>query len=623
MTKDYKTVIPSFMVWFFLVISTISFASTPPPTVKQNIGIADTTFENLTKLNCAYCHAPEKLTQQQREEMGWTFDIPELKPGILADRHHAKLIDGLIMSEHTQAPFGTAGEVYTCFSCHKIEWNELSLRYELSDNFKDCHNCHKEQNGATVHHLTPQAQALNCKHCHGDRIDNPNSGHYIPYDKTPTNFTPRTSRGKGPNGEGACTFCHKAGVDSASGIVVNSNAINHHSTGVGQGGVSKLHCTLCHDSSAGTDWAIRRCQNCHSVNSLHSIQADSNGDGIIKIGEELPYFGHVGNEKADCKGCHTGYFELEDALDMLTKASISPEISNLSTFKIVLGVDTTLNVSGVALTDVLSNKRTKSVVTMANKDGKEIELIPDFVSETSLTITVPNSLSLGNYYLRVKKGLKNSNPINVVVIPSVIIDKVDTSNELLIVKGQGFGKYMDGLGSKTKISLGESICSVDSWSDDKIIAQCALECGELVVDSIFGKSNYMLDCIDSNNNYQEGYDASYKLAFTQGNSDKCEGRTWSIDANLKYDTRFNQGYADGYVYAYDEGWESSCGEFDDGDFEVGYEAAQDAGFTQGSYDKCSGKTWNIEVLLRYDTKYEQGYSEGYIEAYDDGWESCN
>ncbi len=614
-------------ILFLLIISfTFSFARVPPPppaTVNQNIGIPDTTFKNLTKLNCAYCHAPEKLTQQQRNEMGWTFDKPETKPGVLADRHHNKVIKGVIIPKGTQAPFGTIGEPYVCLSCHKSEWNEANMRYELSNNFKDCQNCHIHNENVTVHHLTAKAQALDCKHCHGARVDNPNDGHIIRTSRRGSLSIPRPKNGTGPNGEGACTFCHKAGVDSASGISINTNAINHHSTGIGQDGISDLSCNLCHDDQEEDEmWKFKRCQNCHGMKSLHSIQFDSNGDGQIIVGQELKYFGHVGNDPIDCQGCHGGYLALlnQNALGMMFPNVVAPEILNLSTFKIIAGEEATISISGRGFTNVTYNITMKSFITITGKDDKEIKLTPISITESSIVVKTPTNIAPGNYYLHAKKGTYESNPMSIVVIPKVFISEVSENNSILTIQGQGFGKYLDSIGTNTKISLENSKCSVESWSDTQIVAKCSTKCGSLVVDSVFGSDTYIVDCNVGIGDYERGYQAAGDVAFAEGNGDKCSGKVWNLDADLNYDTKYNQGYTDGYVVAYDVGWESSCGD-DNSSYGDGYKASYDIAFAEGNGDKCSAKVWNIDANLNYDTKYNQGYTDGYVVAYDVGWES--
>jgi hypothetical protein len=627
MIKNKRSFATSFMVGLFLLLSsvTFSFANVPAPPVNQKIGIPDTSFSNLTKLNCAYCHAPEKLSAEEIAQMGWVFDRPEMKPGILADRHHLRV--DTIMQDGTQAPFGTAGDPYQCLSCHKLEWSEATMNYQLSDNFKDCQNCHISNDKATVHHLTSQAQSLNCKHCHGARIDNPNDGHYVPLGRTPSAFTPRTSGGKGPNGQGACTFCHDAGVDTASGVSVNSNAVNHHGTGIGQVGVSDLDCTLCHDR-AGSDWAIRRCENCHGISSIHNIQADSNGDGIIQPGKELPYFGHIGSDPQDCKGCHNNLGLAQNNLGAPGMGPIIPQITDMSTFKIVAGEATALTVSGIALTNEIEGRTLKSIITVTLGDNLVAELTPSTISQSSLVVTIPSSLTPGNYYIRAKKGSKDSNPMNLVVIPNVTISGVSVNNNALTVQGSGFGAHMGGADSNTKISVAGTQCSVESWNDSQIVAKCSSQCGEVTVETVFGSVTYAVDCQGGGNNddYQTGYQAAYDAAFAEGNGDNCSGKTWNIDADLKYDTKYDQGYTDGYVYAYDTGWESSCGNGggnnNDGSYEDGVNAAQEAGFAEGKSDSCGNKTWNIGVELTYDTPYNDGYAFGYVKAYDEGWESC-
>ncbi len=628
MKRDKKSFAQSLGLALFFLIASVTFSSAnvPAPPVNQKIGIPDTTFANLTKLNCAYCHAPEKLTAEEIAQMGWTFDRPEMKPGIIADRHHARVINGLIMGDKTQAPFGTPGEPYVCLSCHKIEWNEATMRNELIPNFKDCQNCHFQVDGATVHHLTSMAQELNCKHCHGARINNPNEGHYVPLGRTPTLFTPRTSAGQGPGGQGACTYCHNAGVDTASGIAVNENSVNHHNTGIGQPGISDISCDLCHDRM-GSEWAIRRCETCHGISSIHNIQADSNGDGQIIVGQELRYFGHVGNDPNDCKGCHNNLEVGQNNLGAPESGPIIPQISGMSEFKIVAGEDFSLTVSGLAFTNQVSGRLLKSTITVANLDNVVVaELTPSSISQSTIVVTIPSSLEAGSYYIRAKKGPKDSNPMSLVVIPKVVISSVTTNNSALTISGSGFGKHLNAAEANTHVTMAGTKCNIDSWTSSQIVAQCSSGCGSLVVNSIFGSATYTIDCEgggDNDNDYQRGYDAAYDAAYTEGNGDRCSGKAWNIDAALSYDTKYNQGYTDGYVYAYDVGWESSCGNGgnDGSSYEDGYKAAYDAAFAEGNGDKCSGKVWNIDANLNYDTKYNQGYTDGYVVAYDEGWES--
>ncbi len=476
---------------------TLSWADVPPPPVNQNLGIPDSVFNNLERRNCWYCHAPQRLTDADRAELGWNFTPPTVKPGVITDRHHARVAKGMIMGENTQAPFGVPGEKYQCMSCHKIVWDEDQMADVVVQNFTNCLNCHIQTEGqASVHHLTEPAQAMNCKHCHGARINNPYDGHYIPEGRVPTQVTPRTSGGKGPNGEGACTFCHNEGVEATSGISVKTNAVNHHSTGIGQVGItvggqpSQLDCTLCHDQ-AGSDWAIRRCENCHGISSIHNIQTDSNGDGNITIGGEEPYWGHVGSSPTDCNGCHGGYLGASTSIP--NAGPIVPSLTGLSNNVVVAGTTETITVSGEALVNDVKSasglKRLASKIVLTDLDGIETELTPESITPSSIQVTLPPNLEPGSYYVRAVKGPSASNPISLVVKPAVTIEWAEFwSGNTLTVEGHGFGTYMNAKDSGTSVSVNGAECKVTSWTDKLVIAECPEKCGTLVLETIFGNA---------------------------------------------------------------------------------------------------------------------------------------
>jgi len=583
MFKNLKIILILILVSFTLS----SAQQLPIHPMKQNIGIPDTIFNNLNKLNCAYCHKPE---------LGWTFTPPTVKDGILADRHHLKVIKNMIIGENTQAPFGAPGEPYKCTSCHQIKQDAADGANKISDNFKNCLNCHIQKSGASVHHLTAKAQELDCKHCHSNRVDNPNDGHYIPTYRA-SMITPRPSGGTGPNGRGACNYCHSAGVDSVSGILVKSNKETHHSTGIGQEGISNLDCTLCHDNSDPA-LAIRRCQNCHGVKSLHSIQVDSDGDGFIKASEEKPYFGHVGNNQ-DCEGCHSGWDYEQNAL---SKAYIIvPQLNDISTFKISNEKTTILTIKGQAFTNIYSSPKKgtinlkSTIILTKGSNNKEIKLTPSFISESSLKVTIPKGLTPGNYYIRADKYSIVSNPLNLVILPAVSISKITNSGNKFTILGNGFGKYLDASDSQVYLTIANSRCNIESWSDEKIIATCNNTCKTLKVKSIFGDATKNITCGNGGNN-------DYDVGFAQGKSDSCAWKTWSIpEAYQGNDT---------YVKAYDEGWEN-C---DRSNPPVNDEDRK-KGLNQGKADACAWKTWSIPEIY-------QG-NDTYVKAYDEGWESCD
>ncbi len=282
-----KNILTLSLLALCLLISSSAGATVPPPPVNQIIGLPDGVFTDVTELGCRACHEDPDI----------------VAPGTIPDRHH--LLVGEIIPDPTAAPNGIPGETYECLACHEQQWDSGTSSYVFV-NFRDCLLCHQQFAGqASVHHITASAEAQDCKACHVP-IDNPLDGHFIPgYE--PSMVTPFPGLGTGTNGQGGCKFCHDAGIDFETGILVWQNYDTHHSTGIGQGTIpgSALECSLCHDFQADENLKIRACEQCHGVSSLHNIQIDSDGDGRLDPGAEMPYFGHIGNNE-DCLGCHLG-----------------------------------------------------------------------------------------------------------------------------------------------------------------------------------------------------------------------------------------------------------------------------------------------------------------------------
>ncbi len=525
---------------------TLSWADVPAPPVNQNLGIPDSQFNNLQRENCWYCHAPDRLTDVNRTNLGWTFTPPTVKAGAIPDRHHLRVVREMKMGANTQAPYGVPGEVYNCQHCHAID--PATSMIVVDESFKNCLNCHKQMDGkASVHHLTEPAQALNCKHCHGSVINNPNDGHYIPTGRTPSMVTPRTSGGKGPNGEGACTFCHNAGVESVSGIDVKTNSVNHHSTGIGQVGVGGdvLDCTVCHDQT-GSDWAIRRCEDCHGISSIHTIQADTDGDGNITVYGEAPGFGHIGKQ-SDCLGCHGGILGAAST-PIPSGGPVVPQINDLSVGKITAGSATKVTFTGIGLTNNAKTatglKTYKSTIVLTDPDGITTELTPESISATQAVVTLPPNLEPGSYAVRAVKESLESAPVYLVVVPDVVIEWAEFwSGNTLTVEGRGFGSKIN-----SSVTVNGTECSITSWTDTLVIAECPEKCGQLVLNTLFGTAtdsmyggcetagtealNPTIDAIDSDYYWDivtldgSGFGVGANAKVTV-NGDECKVTAWS------------------------------------------------------------------------------------------------
>lgn len=252
-----KYVLPVLGFFLFLLSLPLSVGAETPPPVRQDLGLFDAVFNDLDEAGCRACHGDN-----------------------VRDLHHT-----LVGSESMK-----------CYDCHNPELVGQGVFVA------GCLECHEQQSGlASVHHLADSALAGDCVACHGAMVQNRDDGHYVP-SYGASMVTPLPSRGTGAEGRGSCVYCHDWGTDFATGAAIASNMETHHGTGFDaqSGG-----CYWCHNPLAERALAIRACEQCHAPLSIHNIQADTNGDGVITPGGEAPYFGHIGSNE-DCLGCHGG-----------------------------------------------------------------------------------------------------------------------------------------------------------------------------------------------------------------------------------------------------------------------------------------------------------------------------
>jgi len=450
----------------------VALAAVPPPPVNQNLGIGDSSFNNLDETGCRACHDDPNI-------IGDTSNV---------DRHHLRM--GTIVPDPTAAPNGTPGEPFECLTCHTLVWNPVLQAYEFAE-FRDCLLCHQQIPGqASVHHLTAKAQARDCVACHGDLVDNFDDGHYIPtYDPSLVTPWPKNKPNPGPNGEGNCNFCHNAGTEN--GLLVLTNGETHHSTGfpIVPGEAS---CSWCHNlSGTWNAFSIRTCEECHGISSLHNIQFDNLGDGIDP-GNEASYYGHIGNND-DCWGCH-GFTSGASAP---ASGPVIPSVDGLSAYAMVAGVDNALTITGSGFINRVQNPITGEYditlecdVRLTDATGSEMTLEPTSVTPVTIEVVLPASLGTGSYKLAAVKGPNASNPVGVALTPPVVIDSVTCSDGIVAVSGSGFSAYVDAIDSGTEVnSLISGVLEsgvVISWSDSWLLAEFP-DCGDTVeVSSIFG-----------------------------------------------------------------------------------------------------------------------------------------
>jgi len=501
-------------------IMLISVSMTTWGVVNQNIGIPDTQFNNLSAEACKQCHAHDPYDGQQ------TFAEVPYFIGSIADEHHQHT-GTVIAGGPEQPPYMDANgdfvedTVYTCGSCHGADpyWESA-----LPQEYTNCLNCHRvEDDERTVHHDTPQAKEGECAACHGDVVKSLDAGR-APPDWEPGFTTPwisnkpmgdttmTSSAGTHP---GNCDFCHN--VDDASStnplpssfgpITVFSNEDTHHGTGVPSitGSSKGSPCFWCHprpEDNLPDNQRIRICQRCHDVESLHSIQYDVNGDGVIPD-YEPPYQGHIGSRE-DCWGCH-GFDEAQlmgvALSSMPVAAATAPQLYDISalTWKEGTELEMTLSGNGFINQGGLDNSVTyRPTVQLTDSEGNAAELLPIAESVDSAQVTIPGLLPAGNYLVQIKKNDMLSNPIGVSITPAINVRPGGaiclSEYRVVILRGAGFNVSIPNWWTSITGIIGDGVDAsrVFLWRDGMIAARFNAGCpGEVTVNTVFDSVTLM------------------------------------------------------------------------------------------------------------------------------------
>jgi hypothetical protein len=376
---------------------------------------------------------------------------------------------------------GTPDTTYGCFNCHSTSFTPV----------RDCTVCHT----ASAHHVTPDAMNGDCVSCHGDVIDNPDDGHYIPT-YSPSLVTPSSRGGDGlplnsrGKGAGACNYCHDD--DGLAQPLIRNMADLHHGTS------SLTDCLRCHGIQDPLN--IRVCESCHGPDSLHNIQADSpaaGNIGTIVVGGEDAGYGHVGKDagpgNSDCWGCHGFAFASAPR-----SGPVIPTLYNSDLAVLRAGRNTMVVLSGTAFRSTIGSTLYESEVRLTGANGSSVTLEPDLIiDEGSLAVTIPGDTPPGNYSLRATKADFASNPAVVSVVPAVRISRVVYRGRITI-SGSGFGAYAKGSstsvtgtitsGSGRRAVTKSVTANIISWTDTQIVADFGLLPKEVTVNSIFGRA---------------------------------------------------------------------------------------------------------------------------------------
>jgi hypothetical protein len=521
--KKKTIIIITTLALSIMLFAANGFADIPAPPVNQKLAMPDTVMNDLVEAECRACHEnnqvdPTSIPDRHHLLYGSPIQKGECNNSgteCLTDADCAEL-DYCRGQTAASDPLASPG-VYNCGSCHEESTADGVTNFLVE---RDCLVCHVQIAGeASVHHLTATAQGTDsplgdpdigdCTPCHGSFVDDYGDDAYIPT-YAPSLVTPTVREGTADeiniegNRAGGCVYCHSSGTggtpwdyipgeDIESGVAVYKNGTLHHTAGVDKdryGNEVNGGCELCHGNpiyTGGDTLALRNCEQCHGLESLHNIQADSPNAanlGEIVVGGEDYGYGHIGIDNgkgignSDCWGCHGFGFNASSAPGA---GPITPSLSNSDKQVILTGTDTTITLSGSSLTNTSGDTEYKSIFTLTSQDGSVKGLTPEQIESSSATLTIPGTTLAGNYKLRAAKMGGNvftwitSNPVSISIKEPLIIESQtmsascgECSGEVTIT-GSGFGNEADPILLQV---IGDNIIKLNiiSWTDTKITA---------------------------------------------------------------------------------------------------------------------------------------------------------
>lgn len=419
----------------FLLLAGIAIAIVPPPPANQFIGAYDSSVNQLVEASCRNCH---------------TSGVP--------DRHHNLVAQG----------------EYSCNNCHPVVTGPNGQSVLLDRNCVACHNgsafyANSNLVAGRPHHNSTWAQGRNCKQCHGAYVDNYNDGHYIPSYNV-SNVTPDTSY-KAINSTtgkkwGGCEACHEADIRSAPEIL--SNADSHHTTILST--TQGFSCTWCHFGSGPYTGAsaVRQCETCHSVSTIHNIQrnyTETNGQ---------KGWGHIG-DNWDCNGCHAYWVAGQSGFE----GAMIPNVDSINPSKLSNGIVTVVTIDG---SDFLSGTGTYTSVVVIDDT---VTLTPTSITDNKIVVSVP-ALSIGTHNVKVIKNgdwtPKPSRLTSLTVVEPVdaTLAKITKKTKTYVnvtITGTGFGPKPDLLTDPLYnehgvwiINSGKTTkATINSWDNTKIV----------------------------------------------------------------------------------------------------------------------------------------------------------
>jgi hypothetical protein len=179
---------------------------------------------------------------------------------------------------------------------------------------------------------------------------------------------------------------------------------------------------------------------------------------------------------------------------------VTPYINTVNPTILYTGTNTLVTVTGTAFTNISQGTLLTSNIVLTAGNDTDTVLIPDTITESTITVTIPSTLLPGNYTLRALKIDKYSNPIVLTIKPAVIITSASIRPSCgactgeLTITGSGFGPSPPpGTELFYYVKQDGLILPTTTWTDTIIKATGAACDGEsITVKGFYGSATYPL-----------------------------------------------------------------------------------------------------------------------------------
>jgi hypothetical protein len=419
--------------------------------VPQNIGIYDTYYDNFKESDCRVCHGDRNAEAIRHQYAGSAFaacpdGCPPSPPDCLTACH--------------SDPSNPQSITDDCKECHIFGgiMGDLGFPHHMSDlaGSGQCTACHQPDLLVGTYSVrtpyfypTPNTHTptpFHCENCHWPSV-NGNAPHQPPLLSDWNSWTGLPKPTTWPD-----SLPHPAPIE-ANGLVINYNLHpskpyrpmdgTHHEIN----GYAYSNCFQCHANDPGpfhsdldNPLLIRFCENCHSRDSLHSIQEHVTAGNGLTVQEK-------------CIACHGG---MPDVVP--PSGAKFPAITGISPLHGSQGTSCTITgknfyITGSTQNILLTPKMGATDQTYRIPSGSCSRWRDD-----SIIFTLPSGLDARNYTVRVETVNGTSNvrvftltgskpcipcPAQTPVINS-IEPPVGTDNAIVIVHGQNFGDRHTG-----------------------------------------------------------------------------------------------------------------------------------------------------------------------------------